>query len=134
LSILLDTNVCIAIMNGDPPSVRERFKRAFRFNQPLLLSSVSLFELWFGIAKSTHTAANTKQLNDFCDTIDVLPFDGEDARSAAYMRAELLRAGRAIGAYDLLIAAQAVRRDLLLVTADREFARVKGLRLESWTK
>jgi tRNA(fMet)-specific endonuclease VapC len=133
LSILLDTNVCIAVINGNSP-VRERFKRAFRFNQPLLLSSVSLFELWYGIAKSTHKAANTKQLGDFCESVEVLPFDGEDARSAAYIRVDLMRAGRPIGAYDLLIAAQAIRRDLLLVTADREFSELKGLRCESWTK
>jgi tRNA(fMet)-specific endonuclease VapC len=132
LSILLDTNVCVAVMNGEPPSVRERFKHAFRFNQPILLSSVSLFELWFSIAKGTHAAANTKQLSDFCETVDALPFDEEDARSAAYIRAELMRAGRPIGAYDLLIAAQAVRRNLLLVSADREFSRVKGLRWENW--
>ena len=133
MTILLDTNVCIAVMNGNPP-VRERFKRAFRFNQPLLLSSVSLFELWYGIAKSTHTAANTKQLSNFCETIEVLPFDDEDAHTAAYIRVDLMRHGRPLGAYDLLIAAQAIRRGLLLVTADREFSRLKGLRCENWTK
>jgi tRNA(fMet)-specific endonuclease VapC len=132
VSILLDTNVCIAVMNGNAP-VRERYRRAFRFEQPLLLSSVSLFELWYGIAKGTHSAENTKQLSDFCETVEVLRFDEEDARTAGYIRVDLMRQGRPLGAYDLLIAAQAIRRDLLLVTADREFSQLEGLRCENWT-
>ena len=64
----------------------------------------------------------------------VVPFDEEDARAAGRVRAELVAAGTAIGAYDILIAGQAVRSGATLVTADsREFARVLGLAWEDWT-
>lgn len=132
MTVLLDTNICIAVMNGDPPSVRERFKRARRFNQPLHVSNISLFELWFGIANSARAAANTERLNDFCGMVNLIPFDDDDARSAAYLRSELMQSGGPLSAYDLLIAAQALRRDLLLVTADRDFSLVKQLRVETW--
>ena len=64
----------------------------------------------------------------------VVPFDEEDARAAGRVRAELAAAGTPIGAYDILIAGQAVRSGATLVTADsREFARVRGLAWEDWT-
>ena len=66
--------------------------------------------------------------------MQVLDFDAEDAEEAGDIRATLQRAGTPIGPYDILIAAQARRRDALLVTANtREFARVPGLQIEDWT-
>jgi tRNA(fMet)-specific endonuclease VapC len=65
--------------------------------------------------------------------IEVLPFEPADAEEAGDIRAALERAGTPIGPYDVLVAAQARRRDALLVTAnEREFARVPGLKLEDW--
>ncbi len=65
--------------------------------------------------------------------IDQLPFDDEDARVAGAIRAELERAGKPIGAYDLLIAGQALRHKLKLITANvSEFKRIKGLHWEDW--
>ena len=120
-------------MNENPAVVRDRFKRSSRTGEVMMISSISLFELWFGVANSDRTTSNAKQLADFRSTVELLPFDGDDARTAAYIRADLRRLGEPIGAYDLLIAAQALRHDLLVITADiGAFSRVKGLRWENW--
>lgn len=71
----------------------------------------------------------------FSGPISLIPFEEEDAKSAGRIRAELEVAGRKIGAYDLLIAGQAMRHKLKLVTANgKEFGRVKGLDWEDWAK
>lgn len=97
------------------------------------MSAISVFELRYGTAKSTRVTANTAKLDEFLAAIRILPFDEEDGRIAAAIRAELERSGTPIGSYDYLIAAQAARHDLTLVTANvKEFARVPGLRWEDW--
>jgi tRNA(fMet)-specific endonuclease VapC len=134
LTILLDTNACIATISGRPPRVRERFWRTEAKGESRLVSSITLFELWYGVARSARVADNTKQLALFLTSVEIINFDEEDARTAGSIEAELRGRGTPIGPYDLLIAAQAVRRNLLLITANvREFARVSTLRWEDWT-
>jgi tRNA(fMet)-specific endonuclease VapC len=61
--------------------------------------------------------------------------DNEDARAAGFVRATLEVSGKLIGAYDLLIAGQALARGLTLVTANvSEFSRVQGLAFQDWGK
>lgn len=100
------------------------------------VSAVVVFELWYGVAKSTQQESNTSRLESFlAGPISLLAFDEEDARAAGRIRAVVEKIGRPIGAYDLLIAGQAVRHKLTLVTANgKEFARVKGLVWEDWAK
>ena len=94
-----------------------------------------LFELWYGAAKSARPERNARRIADFlAGPIEILAFEPADAEEAGYIRATLERAGTPIGPYDLLVAAQARRRDALLVTAnEREFARVPRLKFEDWT-
>jgi len=134
MEFLLDTNVCIALINGTSDRVRRRFAKAVESGEHVRVSSVSLYELWYGVEKSARTAANTQRLQMFlAGPVRVLEFGEEDARRAGEIRNSLERAGKPIGAYDLLIAAQALNRRLKLVTANaREFARVKGLQWEDW--
>jgi tRNA(fMet)-specific endonuclease VapC len=93
-----------------------------------------LFELRYGAAKSARPERNAQRIIDFLSgPIEVLPFAPADAEEAGDIRAALERAGTPIGPYDILVAAQARRRDALLVTAnEREFARVPRLKLEDW--
>jgi tRNA(fMet)-specific endonuclease VapC len=131
--ILLDTNACIAALNGRPRAVGERIGAAIAERCKVAVSTIGLFELWYGIAKSTHIDRNIRALEAFLDPLQVLPFDREDARIAGEIRARLERGGRPIGPYDYLIAAQALRHNLTLVTAnEKEFSRVPGLRWENW--
>ena len=97
---------------------------------------MSLYELWYEVAKSVQTEANTLRLKVFlAGAVRVLEFGEEDARCAGEIRNSLERIGRPIGTYDLLIAGQALTRKLTLVTANtKEFARVKSLVWEDWGK
>jgi tRNA(fMet)-specific endonuclease VapC len=136
VSYLLDTNACIALMNGFPPAVRARFEKAVRESLQVYVSSVVAFELWFGIANSARIAANTQRLETLLSSsVIALPFEDRDARAAGSIRATLESAGRPIGAYDYLIAGQALARQLTLVTANvSEFSRVKGLSWQDWAR
>ena len=133
---LLDTNACVALINQKPASVRMHFDRALERGGEMLVSSVAVFELWYGVAKSQRQEANARRVEAFfAGPVAVLPFDEEDARSAGRIRATLESAGKPIGAYDLLIAGQASRHELTLVTANaREFGRINGLSWEDWSK
>jgi tRNA(fMet)-specific endonuclease VapC len=136
VSYLLDTNACIALMNGAPPAVRIRFEKAIRQESRVCISSIVAFELWYGIAKSARVEINTQRLALLLSSkVIALPFDNEDSRAAGSIRATLEAAGRPIGSYDYLIAGQALARQFTLVTANvSEFSRVKGLSWQDWAK
>ena len=135
MTYLLDTNACIALINGTPKEVRQRFQRAINKGATMLVSSVVAFELWYGVAKSQRKEANTQRLEAFlAGPLEWTAFDEEDAQEAGLVRAELEVAGKPIGAYDVLIAAQARRRGTTLVTSDiAEFDRVTGVKWEDWS-
>lgn len=136
MNYLLDTNACIAIINGRPVSVRQKLEHALAADARVWLSSIVAFELWYGVGKSTRPEATARQVEAFfAGPVALLPFDEEDARAAGKLRADLESVGRPIGAYDLLIAGQALRHKLTLVTANvSEFRRVKGLEWQDWAK
>ena len=136
MNYLLDTNACIALMNGAPSAVRSRFEKAIRGNFQVYISSIVAFELWYGIAKSARIEINTHRLELFLSSsVVALPFENEDARAGGSIRVALQAAGKPIGAYDCLIAGQALARKLTLVTANvSEFSRVKGLSWQDWAK
>jgi tRNA(fMet)-specific endonuclease VapC len=95
------------------------------------LSVIVLHELFFGAYKGRRVATNLQAIVDL--NFDVVDFDKEDARRAGEIRASLAAVGRPIGPYDILIAGQAMARNLTLVTHNtREFSRVAGLRIEDW--
>lgn len=132
----LDTNVCIAIINGSSVPVRARLKEVLAAGSVVCVSAVVLHELWYGVAKSASQESNVERVRAFLSgPFEILSWDGEDARSAGEVRALLEKEGRMIGAYDALIAAQSVRRGITLVTANtREFKRVDGLMWEDWAR
>ena len=136
VNYVLDTNACIALINGNPASVRGRFQKAVGTDAQIFVPAIVSFELWNGVAKSARPALNTQLLGTFLSgPVIELPFNDEDARAAGAIRAALEASGRPIGAYDLLIAGQALARQLTLVTANvSEFPRVKGLSWQDWAK
>jgi tRNA(fMet)-specific endonuclease VapC len=136
MSYLLDTNACIALINGTPAPVRLRLQRTVEDGGEVFTSSLVMFELWYGVDKSSRPQANSERVTIFhSGPVGVLPFDDTDARAAGSIRAALEISGRPIGAYDLLIAGQALSRQLTLVTANvKEFSRIKGLTWEDWAK
>lgn len=134
MNYLLDTNACIALINGNPPSVRAKFRKATDLGGQVFVSSIALFELWYGVAKSSRRDFNKKRLEIFfAGPIHPLSFEDQDAEIAGVIRADLESIGKPIGAYDLLIAGQAIRNKLTLITANlSEFARIKELAWADW--
>lgn len=125
---LLDTNAVAAVLLGsNAVSRRVRSMRQHEF----AVSAIVAYELFFG-------AYNGQRTNETLGRIDelrwmVLDFDVDDARRSAEVRTQLQRRGMPIGPYDILIAGQALARDLTLVTRNtREFERIEGLRVENW--
>jgi tRNA(fMet)-specific endonuclease VapC len=128
--ILLDTNICIYVINMRPPQVLARF-REYRLGE-IGICSVVAAELAYGVAKS-RSARNRSALEMFLAPLEVLPFDQAAVWAYGDLRASLEREGQPIGALDTMIAAHALSVDAPLVTHNtREFARVPGLRLENW--
>jgi len=136
VSYLLDINAVIALLTNRPTTVRERLRREASASRSIGISSIVLFELRYGVARSQHRAQNTERLRAFlAGNISIVHFEEEDAGIAGDLRAELERSGTPIGPYDLLIAAQALRAGTILVTANvTEFRRVRGLVWEDWTQ
>jgi tRNA(fMet)-specific endonuclease VapC len=136
MNYLLDTNTCIALMSPTANSVQKRFARTARKGGRLFVPSVVAFELWYGVFKSARQQENTKRCEIFfAGPLEMLPFQEADAKVAGELRAQLESAGKPIGAYDLLIAGQAVRHKMTLITANvSEFSRVKGLLWDDWSK
>ena len=134
MTYLLDTNACIALINGQPEPVRRRFIRVSAAGDVIATSSVVLFELWYGIAKSQRPKMNAERVATFLSgPLDILDFTAEDAEHSGRVRAALEGLGKPIGAYDVLIAGQALRLKATLVTANSsEFGRVRGLRIQDW--
>lgn len=130
---LLDTNICIFIINYRPAVVRERFERIPVGE--IGISSVTLSELYYGAAKSSKPAQNKTALRKFLLPLDVLAYDEQAAECYGQLRAALERTGTPIGPMDLMIAAHAISARLMVVTNNRrEFARVPGLVTEDWSE
>ena len=130
--ILLDTNICIYIINAKPPAVLARF-RQYRLGGVGLCSVVAA-ELADGVAKSG-SARNKAALEMFLAPLEILPFDAKALWVYGDLRANLERQGQPIGARDTMIAAHALSVGAPLVTNNtREFERVASLRLQNWVQ
>jgi tRNA(fMet)-specific endonuclease VapC len=127
---LLDTDTCIDVLRG-VNTVVQRLRRLSP--DDCSVSAISAFELYAGVHLVRHPEREKRRVDDFLDVVTVVAFDRVTGQEAARLRAELRSAGRPIGPYDLLIAAQAIRSNYILVSANvREFSRIESLRLESW--
>lgn len=134
--LLLDTGICVSLIHGKPPQVRQRFEQAIAGGVALYVSSVSAVELWSGIGGSALPARNKARVETFLTgPFGILDFDADDAAVAGQLRTEAEKQDMPLTAYDLLIVAQAVRRGMTMVT-DRlwQFEWIVGLSLEDWTR
>ncbi len=132
MKLMLDTNICIYIIKQQPAIVLKHFLD-YQVGD-IGISSITLSELRYGVAKSKHREKNAKALNEFVIPLDVVPFDEEAAMIYGDIRTTLEKAGTPIGAMDLLIAAHAMSLGVTLVTNNaREFSRISTLDIIDWT-
>ena len=128
---LLDTNICIYIMKNRFPRLTEHL---FSMDpEQVAISSITLFELEYGAAKSNWGTKTRENLYAFLSPFSILPFDSRDAAYAGNLRALMASQGSPIGPYDIQIAAQGLARDLTVVTHNvSEFSRIPDLKTEDW--
>jgi len=133
IRFLLDTSICIALIRGQAAGVLARLRR--RKIGTIGISTITLAELRYGVAKSGDPGRNAVALAHFCAPLEICPFDHRAAASYGVIRAQLEAAGTPIGPLDTLIAAQGVALGATVITTnEREFRRVPGLRVANWTR
>ncbi len=130
MKYLLDTNICIYLINERPKKVLAHFKRHSLGD--IGISSITASELAFGVAKSA-SSKNSAALEAFLLPLNVVDYDAGAAMIYGDIRATLEKQGKTIGPLDMLIAASALSRQLILVTNnEKEFRRVDQLKVENW--
>ena len=128
---MLDTNICIYIIKNKPQCVREKF---IEFDiGALMISSITVSELYYGVYKSLHVEKNLLALEHFLKPFDIVDYDFLASIEYGKIRADLEKKGTVIGGLDMQIAAHAKSLDSILVTNNlKEFNRVKNLKLDNW--
>jgi tRNA(fMet)-specific endonuclease VapC len=129
---LLDTNTVSYIIKGNRPRVRERL-----LGVPMAEVGISVIteaKLLFGLARRPAATKLRIVVEEFLLRVEVLAWGSDAAQQYATIRAALESGGEPIGNLDLMIAAQALASDLILVSSDAVFKRVKNLKIEDWSK
>ena len=129
---LLDTNTASFVIKGNVPRVRERLLKV-----PMAeigISAVTEAELRFGVARKPEAVSLKIAVQEFLLRVEILPWDSDAAHHYALIRAALEQVGRPMGNLDMMIAAQALAAQAVLVTHDRVFGRVNQLRIQDWSK
>jgi tRNA(fMet)-specific endonuclease VapC len=130
MKLLLDTDICIAILNRD-----EKVRPHLEGHSPsqLRMSAITLAELRFGVAKSAQAKLAASNLRVLLSRVRVVPFDEAATTRYGTLRAQLEKRGSPIGPLDTLIAAHALSTGRTLASHNvREFRRVPGLKVEDW--
>ena len=127
---MLDTDICIYVINARPPAVFEKYLA--HEADGLGVSAVTAAELWFGVRKSG-SRRNLLLLDKFLAPLEIAEFGADAARAYGEVRSALEKKGTPIGPLDTQIAAHALALGVTLVSNNlREFKRVPKLRLENW--
>ena len=118
-------------MNERPPEVIRKFKNT-EIGQ-IGISTITVSELNYGVSKSKYQKQNNKRLEEFLAPFDILPYDENASKFYGKIRTQLEHEGKIIGPLDMLIAAHALSEDVILVTNnEKEFKRIKSLKVENW--
>ena len=132
MKFMLDTNICIYIIKQKPQKVLEHFRSYLAGD--IGISSITLAELQYGVAKSDHVQENQEALKEFVLPLEIAQFDEEAARVYGAVRARLEKSGKPIGSMDTLIGAHALSFGVTLVTNNtKEFRQIKDLKVVDWT-
>jgi tRNA(fMet)-specific endonuclease VapC len=134
MKYLLDTNICIYIINEKPEKVLRKFEQ-YTVNE-FAISSITHAELQYGIEKSVNKKTNQDALDEFLLPLTILPFHGKRLVTCyGEIRVSLESKGKTIGPLDMLIAAHALSLDLTVISNNiKEFARIPNLKCENWIR
>lgn len=133
MRFMLDTNTCVELIRKRNDRILRRMKR--RRPDDLCVSSVTLSELEYGVAKSANPEKNRLALAEFMTPLNIVPYDDTVAPVYGRVRAAVEKEGTPIGPLDTMIAAHALSLGLIVVTDnEREFRRVPGLTVQNWAK
>ena len=134
MKYLLDTNICIYIINEKPEKVLRKFEQypVYEFG----ISSITHAELQYGVEKGKNKNTNQDALDEFLLPLTILPFHGKKLVTCyGEIRASLESKGKTIGPLDMLIAAHALSLDLTIISNNiREFSRIPNLKCENWIR
>jgi tRNA(fMet)-specific endonuclease VapC len=130
---VLDTNICVALIRQKSQTVIQNItKHAI---SDIVVSTITIAELQYGVQKSQAVQQNQQALNQFLIPFLILDFDYPATLAYGRLRTALEAQGTPIGSLDMLIAAQVVAHSLILVTNNiKEFQRIPNLQLEDWTQ
>ena len=134
MKYLLDTNICIYLINEKPKKVLRKFEQ-FPVHD-FGISSITHAELQYGVEKSKNKNINQDALDEFLLPLTILPFHGKRmVMCYGEIRAFLESKGKTIGPLDMLIAAHALSLDLTIISNNiKEFARIPNLKCENWIR
>jgi tRNA(fMet)-specific endonuclease VapC len=128
---LLDTNICIYAIKQKPNSILKIVKEKSKLG--IYISSLTVAELEYGIENSSKIEENRVSLLKFLSLFNILSFDDKDAIPYGKLKSKLKKEGKIIGPIDMLLAAQAISKNLIFVTNNiKEFERIEHIRLENW--
>ena len=134
MKYLLDTNICIYIINEKPDKVLRKFEQypVFEFG----ISSITHAELQYGVEKSKNKKTNQDALDEFLLPLTILSFHGKQLVTCyGEIRASLESKGKTIGPLDMLLAAHALSLDLTIISNNiKEFSRIPKLKSENWIR
>ena len=131
---MLDTNICIYIINKKPISYIKKLE-SLEKTDSIALSTIVLAELQYGVSNSRFKEKNQINVNSFVSKLDIIDFTEQCAFFYGEIRTDLKQKGIIIGNNDLLIASHAICEEATLVTNNiSEFNRIKGLKLINWSK
>lgn len=131
MSYLLDTDICIYILNNESPELQNRFRE--KAGAAICVSTLTEAELYYGAIHSARPEKNKERVRALLDPLEIIPFDSESAHEFALIKETLVTKGTPIGAIDMLIAAIARAKDLTIVTNNlKHFGSVPGLSVENW--
>jgi tRNA(fMet)-specific endonuclease VapC len=130
---LLDTSICSYIRQKKPEEVLRHF-RSLRTGEAAI-SAITYGELVFGATKSQQRTAALERLAELLNWLPALPLPEGAGQAYGTMRADLAERGQIIGNNDLWIASHALAAELTLVTNnEKEFRRVRGLKVQNWAQ
>jgi tRNA(fMet)-specific endonuclease VapC len=132
MKYMLDTNICIYLIKQKSPKVLKHFHS--HVVGDIGISSITLAELRYGVAKSQNVERNRQALDEFVLPLEIADFDEKAAENYGNMRVSLEKEGKIIGSMDMLIGALALSLGTTLVTNNtREFKQIKPLKVVDWS-